>query len=147
MPRGRGFLGLAALLALGVTTPARAKGKGKLEIAAVEWPTPGPSMKLREKQVKTSIRRLALQAAKHLDFGSDKAVATLIVKELVASEADGVLKVSCSLVGRLKGGGTARSKIAFGGKPDSRKKIERQVLSSVTDGVIIRLAELARAKG
>jgi hypothetical protein len=147
MPSRRDFFALAALLALGVTTPARAKGKGKLEIASVDWPTPGPSMKLREKQIKTSIRRLAVQAAKHLDFGDEKAVATLIVKELVTSEADGVLKVSCSLVGRLRGGGTARSKIAFGGKPDTRKKIERQVLASVTDGVMVRLAELARAKG
>jgi hypothetical protein len=55
--------------------------------------------------------------------------------------------VTCSLVGRLKGGGTARSKIAFGGKPSNRSKLERQVLASVTDGVIIRLSELARAKG
>ena len=146
MPNRRDFFALAALLALGVATPASAKGKGKLEIASVEWPSPSASMKLREKQIRTSIRRLAVQSAKHLDFGSEKAVATLIVKELATSEADGVLKVSCSLVGRLKGGGTARSKIAFGGKPENRKKIERQVLASVTDGVMVRLAELARGK-
>jgi hypothetical protein len=146
MSTRRAFFGIAALFALGIAAPAVAKGKGKLEIASIDWPTPGASMKLREKQIKTTIRRLAVQSAKHLDFGADKAVATLVVKELSASEADGVLKVSCSLVGKLKGGGTARSKIAFGGKPSDRKKIERQVLSSVTDGVMVRLAELARAK-
>jgi hypothetical protein len=92
MPSRRDFFALAALLALGVATPARAKGKGKLEIASVDWPTPGASMKLREKQIKTTIRRLAQSSAKHLDFGAEKAIATLIVKELATSEADGVLR-------------------------------------------------------
>jgi len=144
MPTRRAFVAFVAAFAVGLASPAAAKGKSKLEIASVDFPNPGAITKDREKQITSSIRRLAMQSAKNLDFGPDKVVVTLIVRELSTSEDEGVLKVACTLIGRIKGGGSARSKIAFGGKPDKKKKIEKQVLASVTDGVMIRLAELAR---
>ena len=134
---------VAWLVAFGVERTASAKAK--LDITSVELTKGAASTKARDKQVMTTVRRLANQAAKHLNFGKKGRVEiTLVVKELSLIESDGVLRVSCTLVGRLKGGGSAKSRLSFGGKPDKKKQLERQVLTSVTDGVMTRLAMLAR---
>lgn len=134
------------MLVVAVPGVARAKPKGKIEILSVDWPKPGTASPDRQKRVKRAVRSMAAQAAKHLDFGAArKAEITFSLRELSVSEEDGLVRVSCTLHGRLRHGGGARSKIAFGGKPDRKKQIERQVLSSVTDSVMVRLAELARA--
>jgi outer membrane lipopolysaccharide assembly protein LptE/RlpB len=49
-------------------------------------------------------------------------------------------------VGRLVGGPSARSRISFGGNPSEREALEKQVLSMVANGVVTRLAEIARAQ-
>ncbi len=145
--RGFRFV-VAILLALslsGLASPALAKAK--MEVAAVEVNGKLELDKERDRHVRTTIRRLASHSAKHLDFGKHgKVEVTLIVKELTIEQGPDVLRITCTLVGKLAGGGSARSRISFGGKPDKKKQLEKQVLSSVTDGVMTRLAELARAK-
>lgn len=134
---------IGLFVALGAARSAHAKAK--VEIVAVELTQGVTSTKARDKHVMTAVRRMANQAAKHLDFGKQGRVEVkLVVKELSLIEADGVLRVTCTLVGRLKGGGSAKSRLSFGGKPDKKKQLERQVLTSVTDGVMTRLAMLAR---
>ncbi|NUP08550.1 MAG: hypothetical protein HOW73_21075 [Polyangiaceae bacterium] len=129
-----------------VASTAHAK-KAKVDVAAVELTKSVSTTKQRDKQLQTTLRRFAHQAAKHLDFGKvDRVEVTLVVKELSVVESDGLLRVSCTLVGKLKGGGSAKSRLSFGGKPDKKKQLERQVLSSVTDGVMTRLAMLSRER-
>lgn len=128
------------------TQKAKPKTKAKVELAAIEWKDGEKVSKERARQVKSAVRRAAQSAQKHLDFGQHgRLELTIVIKELSFEESDGLLRVSCTLVGRLKGGGSARSRISFGGKPSDKKKMERQVLASVTEGVMIRLAEMARA--
>ena len=134
-------------LAIWLGAPAPAHAKAKVEIAAVEVTPAAQVDKTRDDKVRRSIRRLAAASLKHLDFGkTGKVEATLVVKELKFEESDGLLRITCTLVGKIKGGGTAKSRISFGGKPDKKKQLEKQVLGAVTDGVMTRLAELARAK-
>jgi hypothetical protein len=68
------------------------------------------------------------------------------VKELTLDESDGVLRVSCSAVGRLPGGRIAKSRISFGGSPKKRTALITRVLQIVSRGVITRLAEMERVR-
>jgi len=127
----------------GVSTVAHAKAK--VEITDVSWPG-APKDKGREKSVVRTLRRLATAASAHLDFGSaGKARVKLSLKRFELTEEEGLLRLSCEVVGKLDGGGTARSKIRLGAKPENRKKLERQALSATSDSVMVRLAEMAKA--
>lgn len=131
----------ALSILLGSAAPAYAKGT--LDIASVEFKA-GVDKK-GQKRIATTIRRQAHRAAKHLDFGvKGRVEVTFVVRDIQVVEEDDVVTVTCTLVGRLKGGGSARSKIRFGGKPDKNNKVERQVVAAATEGVLTRLAQLSR---
>ena len=84
---------------------------------------------------------------KHLKFGeAGKARVTITIRDLQVIEDGDVLRMSCTLVGKLEGGGSARSKISFGGKLDERKKLERQVIAAAAEGLMVRLAEMAKQR-
>lgn len=146
--RGFGFLfahvAAAILLAPAV---AEAKGKTAVDVGTVEWKKPSKEAAAREKRLSTEIRRAAHKAAKGLDFGKGgRALVSFTVVEVSVENLEDVVRVTCQLVGHLKGGGRARSKIRFGGKPADQKKLEKQVVVAATDGVMTRLSEMARAK-
>lgn len=146
----RALATLLTLLAFVLSTlalPATSFAKNRVEIARVEIPVGVSQGKERDNQVARSIRRLAHASLAHLDFGKNKVEVTIVVKELVIEQiSDELIRVRCTLIGKLKGGGTAKSRLAFSGKPARKKQLTRQVLTAVTDGVMTRLAELARAK-
>jgi len=142
---------LLRLLATGVvavaafTIPAAAEGKDFVDIAEIRVPD-SDDAKATRNRIKL-IRGLLRSAAKHADFGEAKNVqihAKLTRFEVV--EKDGILRVTCTLIGRLDGGPSARSHISFGGHPEKRKTLEKQVLRMVSDGIITRLAELAKQR-
>jgi hypothetical protein len=137
---------LSALFAIAsIAFAAPAWAKAKVEVAGIEFRQ--SAEKQAQKRVASTIRRQVARAAKHLDFGTtSKVEITFVVRDVVAVEEDGVMTITCTLLGKLKGGGSARSKIRFGGKPDARKKIERQVVTAATDGVMTRLAQLSRER-
>jgi hypothetical protein len=146
---------LAATLcaaSLVLATPTWAAAKRRVEVTAVAWPAgpealPEARKPLEDRRVRRMVRRSAENALKHLDFGgAGKLGVELTIKDLTWSEEGGVVYLSFALVGRLEGGGSARSKVRFGGHPSTRKKLERQVVTAVTDGVMSRLSELARAR-
>ncbi len=136
---------VALTITLGFVRPADARAK--VDVAVVELSSSASSSKDRDRRLTATVRRLAQQSAKHLDFGkSGRVEVSFLVKELKIVEVDGLLRVTCTLVGKLKGGGSAKSRLSFGGKPAKKKQIEKEVLASVTDGVMTRLAEMSRAK-
>jgi hypothetical protein len=57
-----------------------------------------------------------------------------------------VLHVTCTSVGKLPGGRTAKSHLSFGGAPRDRYKLLKNVLEIVARGVVSRLAELERTR-
>jgi hypothetical protein len=69
-----------------------------------------------------------------------------IVSELSITVQDGVLRVSCTAVGRLPKGKTAKGSLAYGGDPRKRNAEVTKVLQIVARGVITRLAELERIR-
>ena len=134
---------LFAIASIAFAVPAWAAAK--VEVAGIEFRQ--TSEKQAQKRVASAIRRQVARAAKHLDFGTTSRVEiTFVVRDVEVAEEDGVVTVTCTLLGKLKDGGSARSKIRFGGKPDARKKIERQVVAAATDGVMTRLAQLSRER-
>lgn len=144
------FLGTIAGALFGVAASAPraalAKAKAKVEIVDTSWPSPGTETKARVKSVLRLLRRQATASAKHLDFGDQAKVRlSLVIKELALTEQEGLIRISCAVVGKLEGGGTAKSRISMGAKPDQRKKLEREALSATSESVMVRLAELAKA--
>jgi hypothetical protein len=133
----------ALLVTLLVATAAAPVAEASARVDITELVMPPDSGAKLEKTVRTLLHK----AARPLDFGSGKRVEVVVkLTELSVEESGDLIRVTCTMVGRLKGGGSARSHISFGGKPKRRKELERQVLSMVSEGVMSRLAEMARAK-
>ena len=68
------------------------------------------------------------------------------VEELAIRNDGNVLRISCTALGRLPKGKSARSKIEYGGDPRKRTAEVKKVLEMVARGVITRLAELERER-
>jgi hypothetical protein len=94
------------------------------------------------------LRAFLTQATRHANFGpggkKTKIDVTARLLEFSEEERDGVLRIRCAMSGRIVGGRGARSKISFGGSPRDRAKLEKQVLKMVADGLVARLAQIAR---
>ncbi len=98
-----------------------------------------------EKHLRTTLKR----EARHADWGADQKSNIsyrFFVETLELREEGGVLHVTCTALGRLPKGKSAKSHIAFGGDPHDRKKVIERVLDIVARGVVTRLAELERAR-
>lgn len=122
--------------------PALARTPTKVEWSSVRMPE-GKDADKRARVLKT----LLTQAARKADFGKTKSVTlSARVVEFSSVKKGDVQQVSCTIVGRLSGGPSARSRISFGGSPEERQQLEKQVLSMVANGLVARLAEIARTK-
>jgi hypothetical protein len=124
-----------------------AKPATRLDVTEVVLARKQPNHEKREKEVGREVRRAAQRSSKSLDFGGMKRLElSFEVVELDVQTTDELVRVSCTIVGRLRGGGTARSHLSFGGKPSRRTALERQVIGMVTEGVVTRLAEMSRQR-
>lgn len=139
---GRHFASLLIGLSALAFVPEMAEAKAKVEWSRVEVPESEDAARIT-KVLKTALE----QAAKRANFGDAKSV-TLSAKLLTfTTEQHGdVLRVSCTVMGRVAGGASARSKISFGGSPDGRAELEKQVLTMVANGLVARLAQIARSQ-
>lgn len=146
-PMNRPFRWILAALALACVTaapvePAFARSKAHVEWTAVRVPEGKDSARMAK-----MLRGLLTKAAKKADFGTAKKVKlTARVVELTSVKKGDVLQVTCAIVGRVVGGASARSRISFGGNPAEREKLEKQVLSMVANGLVTRLAEIAKTR-
>ncbi len=142
------FSFVLAFAALFATGELWAKSATRVDVTEVVLARKQPNHDKREKEVGREVRRAAQRASKSLDFGGMKRVEVRFeVVELEIHTTDELVRVSCTIVGRLRGGGTARSRLSFGGKPSRRTALERQVIGMVTEGVVTRLAEMSRQRG
>ena len=110
---------------------------------------PGELSSADSKEFEKHLRVTLKREARRADWGADqksKISYRFYVETLELREEAGVLHVTCTALGRLPKGKTAKSHIAFGGDPHDRKKVIERVLDIVARGVVTRLAELERAR-
>lgn len=133
------FLGAA----LAVPTVADARGKAQVEWKDVDAPS-GPD----EARLERTLRKLLVKASKKASFGdiSGKVKVSARVTELAWEDKGDVVRLSCTVVGRIEGGPSAKSRISFGGAPAQRAALEKQVLEMVANGVVTRLAEISKSR-
>ena len=134
-------MGLAAMFA--APTMASAKPKPKVEWVRVEVPE-GQDAARRTKLLKEALK----VAAKRADFGKveTKIALTARIVGMKMEQRGDVLQVTCSVMGRVQGGAGARSKISYGGSPDKREQLEKDVLTMVANGLVARLAQIVRTQ-
>jgi hypothetical protein len=146
-----GILSLAAVLppltVHAETEPdaATATSRPRVKLDRLTFPTDLPSAKEFEGHLRSTLKR----EARHADWGagsSSKISYRFFVEQLELREEAGVLHVTCTALGRLPRGKSAKSHIVFGGDPRDRKKVVERVLDIVARGVVTRLAELERAR-
>ena len=135
-------IGLSAIAATPGT--AHAGPRPKIEWLRVDLPDgQGDSARLA-KLLKEALK----QAAKRANFG--KAAKTVLlsarITELTFDEHDDVLHVTCTAMGRVAGGAGARSRISYGGDPQKRAELEKEVLTQVANGLVARLAQIVRTQ-
>jgi hypothetical protein len=135
------FLIAASLLA--VPTVAGARERPQVEWTNVDAPK-GPD----EARLERTLRKLLVKASKKTRFGDrgGKVKVSARVTELAWEDKGDVVRLSCTLVGRIEGGPSAKSRISFGGAPEKRAALEKQVLTMVANGVVTRLAEIANTR-
>ncbi|AUX47963.1 hypothetical protein SOCE26_094890 [Sorangium cellulosum] len=136
---------LSAVVAL--TTLAASPTLALARETKVEWKSVDAPAGEGQTQRARTLRKLLTSAAKKADFGKAKSVvlSARIVEFTSATRGD-VHRVSCTVLGRVVGGATARSRISFGGRPSERQALEKQVLTMVANGVVGRLASIVRAR-
>jgi hypothetical protein len=118
-------------------------GRPKVHLDRLEFPT-----NVRDHDaLKRHLRRVLQREVRRVEWGAgrdNRIEYRFAVTKLALETQNGVLKVSCAATGTLPGGKTAHSKLTFGGAPEQRNQVVKQVLEIVARGVIARLAELER---
>lgn len=127
---------------LSAPAPALADGRTKVTWTRIDVPQAEGSAALEK-----TLKKLLDKAAKKASFGKAKSVSLAVkVTELTSETKGDVHRVSCTIVGRIPGGPSARSRISFGGSPKEKAKLEKQVLTMVANAVVTRLAEIVRTR-
>jgi hypothetical protein len=142
----RTIVAALALAALSLAPAQDAFARGR---ATVEWKqvdAPASAGKDGDKLARM-LRGLLKEASRKADFGkSGKVALRAKITEYIVEKRGDVLHIRCTVIGRLEGGPSAKSRIAFGGDPSDPKGLEKQVLTMVAQGVTSRLAAIARAR-
>lgn len=141
MKRARKWLSAALIsVAALATAPAFGRTPTKVEWSSVRVPA-GKDADQRARLLKT----LLSKAAKKADFGRAKSVKlSARVLSFSSTRSGDVQQVTCTIVGHVAGGPSAKSRISFGGSPAERAELEKQVLTMVASGLVARLAQIAR---
>jgi len=135
-------LALALTASLAPASSAFAKGKATVEWTQVDAPTGKDG-----ERVARTLKSLLKEASRKADFGkSGKVALRARITEYVVEKKGDVLRIRCTVIGRVEGGPSAKSRISFGGDPNDPKALEKQVLTMVAHGVTSRLAAIARSR-
>jgi hypothetical protein len=133
----------AAVAAVSLPNIATAGPKADVQWTKVEAPA---TTKDGERLAK-SLQKLLKEASRKADFGkSGKVLLRARITEYVVEQRGDVMRIRCTVIGKLEGGPSAKSRIAFGGDPKDPKGLEKQVLTMVANGVTSRLAALAKTR-
>ena len=95
------------------------------------------------------LRHTLRREARRADWGAGRGHRIeyrFFVEELRLEPRDGVLRVTCTALGKLPKGRSARSHLSFSGEPAQKNALIERVLDIVARGVLTRLAELERSR-
>jgi hypothetical protein len=136
-------LALSLILAAGVVTAAPpARADGRVTWSQIDVPAGEGSTGLQK-----NLKKLLEQASRKANFGKAKKLTfSAKVVDFISEQKGDVHRVTCTIVGRIPGGPSARSRISFGGAPADKAKLEKQVLTMVANAVVTRLAEIVRSR-
>jgi hypothetical protein len=136
-----GFLAAVGLATLLVEPSAYARGNKP----RVQWVRVDVPQREDASRIQKLLKQALAQAAKKANFGKGSTVSlTARVVELSAEERGDVLRITCTVMGRVVGGAGARSRISYGGSPEKRDALEKEVLTQVANGLVARLAQIVR---
>lgn len=140
----------AFVIAALIAGPASAAGRQvrwtKVEVrSSVEQPDEDRAK--TASRVARTLEKLLVKASRKAKWGKgDRLELTARVTKLVWEEHDDVLRVTVTVVARIKGGESARSHIRLGGRPKERRSIEKDALEIVAGGLVTRLSDIARRR-
>lgn len=121
------------------------RGRPSVKLDRLDFPVQVADRKYLKRHLERALKR----DARNADWGAGTGARIefrVEVNELKLTIDDGVLRVKCSMIGRLPNGKTTRSHLTFGGAPRKRRAVVAQVLEIVGRGVITRLAELEKER-
>lgn len=138
---------LAVALALALATLAPVQNAFARGGAQVEWTRVDAKAGKDGERLARVLKGILKEASRKADFGkSGKVSVRARITEYVVEKRGDVLRIRCTVVGRLEGGPSAKSRISFGGDPNDPKGLEKQVLTMVAQGVTSRLASIAKGR-
>jgi hypothetical protein len=133
----------AGLTVVAVQGSAFAEKKAKVEWTEVELPA-DPRKAAREHLLRSVLSR----ESHRVSWGQQQQPLELAVKVTefeVIKRAD-VVRVTCAAVGKMKNGPSVKTRFSFGGDPRKQEQLESHVLTLIAQGVVNRLAAIAREK-
>jgi hypothetical protein len=130
---------LLAALVLTIAAPASA-ARHRVRWTKVEAPAGDGA-----KRVERNLKRMLKKATRRAKWGKHKGIklSARVVQWKWEDRGD-VVRLSVTVVARIAGGRKARSHIRVGGRPKERRKLEREALKIVSEGLVTRLSALAR---
>lgn len=144
-----------------LATPAIATSSERVEspLSTVKTPEGRPEVHLdrldfphdiaHSHALKKHLERVLKKEVRRVEWGAgrdNRIEYRFSVTKLDLTVSGEVVKVSCSAVGALPGGRTAKSQLTFGGAAREQQRVVKQVLEIVARGVITRLAQLERRR-
>jgi hypothetical protein len=131
------FLGV-----MGIATPATAAPR-------VVWTDITIASRDKRPELERFLKQIIDRQTRRADWGKARQSpleARFDVTEFSAVAGKDVVRVTCTGVGKLKGGQSVRSHFSMGGRPAGRVELEKQLLAMLGRGIVSRLAEVARAR-
>jgi len=131
------LLTIAALL----MAPVEAHAKRRVEWTQIDV-RKGDDAKRVSKRFRSLLRRKTRRAK----WGKGNSLKlNAKITQLDWEKRDDVLRVTVTVIARIEGSKRARSHIRVGGHPKNRRKLEKEALKIVADGLVTRLADIARS--
>jgi hypothetical protein len=133
----------AGTLVFGAAAPASARAP------RVVWTDITLASRDKRPELERFLKQIIDKQTRRADWGAPRQSpleARFDVTEFSAVAGKDVVRVTCTAVGKLKGGQSVRSHFSMGGRPTGRAELERQLLTMLGRGIVSRLAETARAK-
>ncbi|MEM9691773.1 MAG: hypothetical protein AAGA56_04465 [Myxococcota bacterium] len=98
-----------------------------------------------QKRVARTFEKLLVYKSRRAKWGKgERLELTARVKRLDWEPRGDVLRVTVTVVAKIKGVRGARSHIRIGGDPDKRRELEKRALKIVAGGLVTRLSAIAR---